>query len=68
MLFYYLPLPQDFTSLDEGSLLYKVEGSILPSIPLVLLELDGGIKKLPLSEEVTTGGLSELLQTDKVPR
>jgi hypothetical protein len=64
MLFYYLPLPQDFTSLDEGSLLYKVECSILPSIPLVLLELDGGIKKLSLGEEVTTGGLSELLQTD----
>jgi hypothetical protein len=54
MLFYDLPLPQDFTSLDEGPLLNKVEGSVLPAIPLVLLELDGGIKKLPLGEEVAT--------------
>ncbi len=68
MLFYDLPLPQDFTSLDEGSLLHKVESSVLPAIPLVLLELDGGIEKLPLGEKVTTRGLSELLQTDQVPR
>ena len=68
MLFYDLPLPQDFTSLDEGPLLNEVEGSVLPAIPLVLLELDGGVKKLPLGEEVATGGLSELLQTDQVSR
>ena len=66
MLFYDLPLPQDFTSLDEGPLLNKVEGSVLPAIPLVLLELDGEIKKLPLCEKVATGGLSELLQADQV--
>ena len=68
MLFYDLPLPQDFTSLDEGPLLNEVEGSVLPAIPLVLLELDGGVKELPLGEEVATGGLSELLQTDQVSR
>lgn len=68
MLLYDLPLPQDFPSLDEGPLLYEVEGSVLPAISLVLLKLDGGIKELPLGEEVATGGLSELLQTDKVPR
>ena len=68
MLLYDLPLPQDFTSLDEGPLLNEVEGSVLPAIPLVLLELDGGVKKLPLGEEVATGGLSELLQTDQVSR
>ena len=67
MLFYDLPLPQDFTSLDEGPLLYEVEGPVLPAIALVLLELDGGIKEFPLGEQVATGGLSELLQTDKVP-
>ena len=68
MLFYDLPLPQDFTPFDEGPLLNEVECSVLPAIPLVLLELDGGVKKLPLGEEVATGGLSELLQTDQVSR
>lgn len=68
MLLYDLPLPQDFTTLDEGPLLDEVEGSVLPAIPLVLLELDGGVKELPLGEEVATGGLSELLQTDQVSR
>jgi hypothetical protein len=66
VLFYDLPLPQDFTPFDEGPLLNEVEGPVLPAIPLVLLELDGRIKKLPLGEEVPTGGFSELLQADQV--